>query len=69
MDAMQQQQMALETERRNRQQLTEIDKALNRIALGTFGFCQECEEPIHPKRLALNPTATLCIDCASEKKT
>ncbi|MDR9498257.1 MAG: TraR/DksA C4-type zinc finger protein [Hydrogenovibrio sp.] len=69
MDAMQQQQMALEAERRSRQNLTEIDKALKRIELDRFGFCQECEEPINPKRLALNPTATLCIDCASEQKS
>jgi DnaK suppressor protein len=37
--------------------------ALRRIQEGTFGTCQECDEDIHPKRLAAVPWATFCIRC------
>ena len=37
--------------------------ALSRIREGSFGTCQECEEDIHPKRLAAIPWASLCIRC------
>ena len=37
--------------------------ALRRIKDGSFGTCQECEEEIHPKRLAARPWALLCIRC------
>lgn len=37
--------------------------ALRRIKEGVFGICQECEEDIHPKRLAAMPWASLCIRC------
>lgn len=64
MDAMQNQQMALESQRRSQLQLIAIEKALKRIENGTFGLCEECDEWINPKRLAVNPTVTLCIECA-----
>ena len=38
-------------------------EALRRIEEGSFGTCQECEEDIHPKRLAAVPWASLCIRC------
>lgn len=37
--------------------------ALRRIEEGSFGACQECEEDIHPKRLAAVPWAALCLRC------
>ena len=40
--------------------------ALGRIKDGSFGTCQECEEDIHPKRLAAMPWAVLCIRCQEE---
>src|SRR4029079_11720548 len=36
---------------RERQLLSKIDEALSRIDLGGFGTCEDCEEPIEPKRL------------------
>jgi len=65
MDAMQAQAMSVETGRRRRQQLLQIDAALHRIEEGDYGDCQECGELINPKRLEANPFATLCIQCAS----
>ncbi len=66
MDAMQAQAMSLETGRRRRQHLIEIAAALERIKLGDFGFCFECDELINPARLSADPAATLCITCAEE---
>jgi DnaK suppressor protein len=64
MDAMQAQAMSVETGRRRREHLVEIEKALGRIEAGDYGECLECGEVILPGRLAANPTATLCIACA-----
>jgi DnaK suppressor protein len=44
-------------------QLRDVRSALRRIEDGTFGTCQECDEDIHPKRLAAMPWATFCIRC------
>jgi DnaK suppressor protein len=64
MDAMQAQAMSLETGRRRRQQILNIDAALERISVGDFGDCFECGDLINPRRLVADPTATLCIKCA-----
>src|ERR1700737_3361101 len=44
-------------------QLRDARAALRRIQEGSFGTCQECDEDIHPKRLAAVPWATFCIQC------
>lgn len=69
MDAMQAQAMSVETGRRRRQLLAEVDAALERIDTGDYGTCFECGDAVNPKRLEANPFSTLCIDCAeaSEK--
>ena len=64
MDAMQAQAMSVETGRRRRLHLVEIEKALERIEAGDYGECLDCGEDIHPGRLDAKPTATLCIACA-----
>src|SRR6267154_3029765 len=48
---------------RESNQLRDARAALRRIQEGSFGTCQECDEDIHPKRLAAVPWATLCIRC------
>ncbi len=63
MDAMQQQQMAKETEHRRQQQLVMIEAALRRIDEGSYGECFVCGEGIDPRRLAIAPTSTRCISC------
>jgi len=68
MDALQAQSMSQESQRRNEQQLLDIEKALKRIDNDEFGDCFECGEMISPQRLELNPTATLCIECATKKE-
>ncbi|MCL4401819.1 MAG: TraR/DksA family transcriptional regulator [Acidobacteria bacterium] len=43
--------------------LREVQDALVRIEHGTYGTCQECEEPISPKRLDAIPWAHYCVKC------
>ena len=64
MDALQNQQMAQETDRRRQQQIRLIEGALRRIDAGDFGFCTVCGEEIDIRRLELDPTYTRCIRCA-----
>lgn len=47
-----------------RQQIASIDRALERIAAGTYGECVRCGGEIAPARLEARPEAALCIDCA-----
>ena len=65
MDALQAQAMAQASGERRAVQLREIDAALKRIDEGGYGDCERCERPINPRRLDADPTARLCIDCAS----
>ena len=68
MDAMQAQAMSLETGRRRRQQILDIDAALERISTQDYGDCFECGEVINPQRLNADPAATLCINCAEARE-
>jgi DnaK suppressor protein len=65
MDAMQAQAMAQASGQRREAMLRNITAALQRLDDGEYGLCQRCEEPINPKRLEVDPTALLCIECAS----
>lgn len=66
MDAMQQQAMSVETKRRRQQELSRITAALVRLDKDEFGYCLHCDAQINPARLEFDPTATLCIECASK---
>ncbi|MBF0875309.1 RNA polymerase-binding protein DksA [Gluconobacter cerevisiae] len=52
----------LRTRDRARKLITKINMALERIEDGSYGFCEETEEPIGLKRLEARPIATLSID-------
>ena len=67
MDAMQAQQMALETGRRRKQQLKKIEGALRRIETGDYGYCFICGEEIDARRLAIDPTVSRCMDCVDKQ--
>ena len=64
MEALQDHEMALETERRRDSELLRIDAALKRLEEGDYGWCLSCGEQIPAARLELDPTVTLCVDCA-----
>lgn len=63
MDAMQAQQMSLETSRRRQHQIVKVDGAINRIETDEYGFCFVCGDEIDSRRLALEPTSTRCLAC------
>jgi DnaK suppressor protein len=63
-DAMQRQQMALESSRRRELQLVSVEKALKRLDDLSYGICIDCDEAINVRRLEIDPTATRCIKCA-----
>ena len=45
------------------QELREIDVTLGKIANGTYGVCEMCEDSISFQRLKVKPHAIYCIDC------
>ena len=47
------------------ERLEEIQAALQRIELGTFGICTSCGNPIAPARVLALPYAELCVACQS----
>lgn len=63
-DALQNQAMALESERRHRLELQRVEAALRRLDEGEYGICVTCGEEIAPRRLSLDPAAATCIACA-----
>lgn len=52
----------LRTRDRYRKLLKKINKALDRVKSGDYGYCEETEEDIGLPRLIARPIATLCID-------
>ena len=61
MDAMQQQAMAAETQRRRQREIKLIEAALARLAAGEYGYCVTCGEEIEAERLALDAATPFCI--------
>ncbi len=46
--------------------LLDIRKALDQLEREEYGYCEECEEKINPKRLEVIPFARYCLNCQSE---
>lgn len=61
MDAMQQQAMAAETQRRRQRNVHLIEAALRRLDEGEYGFCVTCGDAIEADRLVLDPATPFCI--------
>jgi DnaK suppressor protein len=53
---------------RERKLLSKIQEALDRIEDGSFGLCEECDEPIGIERLKARPVTTLCIECKAAQE-
>ncbi|AQZ94137.1 RNA polymerase-binding protein DksA [Halopseudomonas phragmitis] len=53
---------------REKKLLDKIDQALERLARGEYGWCEETGEPIGLQRLLLRPTATLCIEAKERQE-
>ena len=50
-----------------REQLAEVEHALNKLAKGTYGMCDLCGKPIAPARLEAVPQANLCLECKARQ--
>ena len=59
-------QLALQLCDRDREKLIQIEEALERIRRGTYGYCEECGDPIEEARLEAMPLAKYCLACQSE---
>jgi len=46
-----------------KEELKEIEVALDKIKKGTYGICEMCEEPIGIERLKVKNFARFCIAC------
>lgn len=55
-------QLELRARDRQRKLINKIDKALRRIDLGSYGYCEETHDPIEIGRLEARPIATLSIE-------
>jgi sigma-B regulation protein RsbU (phosphoserine phosphatase) len=42
--------------------LVEVDAALNRMDLGTYGICEVCHDSVESERLIADPLTRVCID-------
>lgn len=54
--------LELRTRDRARKLISKIESALQRIEEGTYGYCEETDEPISLKRLEARPIATLSLE-------
>ena len=56
---------------RNRDQklIAKIQRRLQAIDDGTYGICEDCEEPIAIARLKARPVTSYCIDCKTRQET
>jgi DnaK suppressor protein len=41
----------------------QVERALERLDDGSYGWCERCGNPIPVERLAAFPSATLCVTC------
>ena len=64
MDAMRQQSMDTAKEARRIERIRLIKAALKRLEEGDYGYCLNCDATISNGRLRLDPSFSLCIDCA-----
>ncbi len=47
--------------------LAEINYALHKWEVGTYGLCDQCGQPIEPARLEALPQAVLCLKCKARQ--
>lgn len=45
------------------ERITQVERALERLDDGSYGWCERCGDAIPVERLAAFPSATLCVKC------
>ena len=58
--------LELRTRDRARKLVSKIDLALKRLEDGTYGYCEETDEPIGLKRLEARPIATMSLEAQEQ---
>ena len=58
---------SLDLEQQDRQLLSEVEAALERLAAGRYGTCADCGSPIGEGRLRVVPWTRECMRCALRK--
>ena len=48
--------------------IAKIEKSLQAIDEGTYGICEDCEEPIAIARLKARPVTNYCIACKTKQE-
>lgn len=43
--------------------ITQVERAIDRLGTGNYGWCERCGNAIPVERLAAFPVATLCVSC------
>jgi len=66
--AMVQQSITLNVQERDRFLLREIDNALSKFEEGSFGICEDTEEPIDEGRLDAQPWTRYCVEAAEARE-
>ena len=66
MDAIQRHEMAAAERRRLENRLRLVEKALQRLRDGEYGFCVRCEGEIGFGRLKARPECPVCIRCQAQ---
>ncbi|MBI2962537.1 MAG: TraR/DksA C4-type zinc finger protein [Deltaproteobacteria bacterium] len=62
------QDLELERLEMRRRELRRADEALERLARGSYGLCDDCGAEIAEERLEILPFATRCVECARRKE-
>ncbi len=57
----------LALEKRIKDQLAGVERALRKFEEGTYGLCEGCGQPIDPARLEALPQADLCMSCKAQQ--
>ncbi|MGA5300691.1 TraR/DksA family transcriptional regulator [Nucisporomicrobium flavum] len=45
------------------ERITQVERAIERLGEGNYGWCERCGNAIPVERLAAFPVATLCVSC------
>jgi len=57
----------LALEKRIRESLDEVERALHKFEEGSYGLCDSCGQPIDLARLEALPQANLCLTCKAHQ--
>ncbi len=60
--------LALRARDRERKLIRKIEKTIDRLDAGDYGYCDACGIEIGLQRLEVRPTAEMCIDCKTTQE-